>query len=190
MTVALQYSHYTKPTQTMRVISYETHAPQNIKLGSLKSEVKRVARNTQKHDELVPALLQVKRKYSLAGYPLLDLDRICNVHWATSTKRPFNQLQYCVSLPYLGQTSDRINSVLQSFHVRVVPMKQNTLANLLMHSSVRPVAPPTTHMVYALPCAACPSMYIGQTSRGVQRLKEHLSDVEHSRVTSSVYQHF
>jgi hypothetical protein len=50
--------------------------------------------------------------------------------------------------------------------------------------------PAKQNYVYSLPCSQCPLIYIGQTSRGEARLKDHLRDVTAQKSSSAPYQHF
>jgi len=141
------YSHFVKPTQSDRVIQYNTHAPQNIKVATLKGEIRRVARNTQKQSQLADELLKIKSKYLHQGYPISELDRICTAKWVGSAVKPYCQSQYSVFLPYLGAIGDVIKNFLAAYNIQVIPTHQKSIREFIVRKSNKHIRPLDTHYV-------------------------------------------
>jgi hypothetical protein len=132
---------------------------------------------------------KLKAKYFFSGYPLQILDQICSSKWA-SPRANYNKTPFTAFLPYLGEISDQIASLCSTYQVRVIPSPTPALKQLLLPSSDVRSRPSKKEYVYALPCASCPKMYIGQTSRAELRLHEHLRDVKAKKTSSAPYMHF
>ena len=184
-----EYSHYTKPCQTTRVIPFDTHSPTNVKLSALKNEIRRTYENNSNTNNFVLAIPKIKSKYYHCGFPLPILDKICTLQWAQSPRKQYQPCQYNAFLPYLGPISDQLSHLLQQYNIRIISTPTPTILNHVTPLQNKPCKPLPLAYVYALPCSGCSSIYIGQTSRGQQRLSEHLRDIKNKKISSAPYLH-
>ena len=76
--------------------------------------------------------------------------------------------------------------ILIPLGVKVFFRPNVTLRQLLVRPKVRIRESEATGVVYQVPCASCPTTYVGQTGRRLdQRLREHRRAVESADFTSS-----
>ena len=84
-----------------------------------------------------------------------------------------------VTLPYVRGLSESIRRILTPLGVRVSFRPNTTLRQLLVKPKDRVPMDKRAAVVYQIPCANCPAIYVGQTGRCLgKRIKEHQQAVE------------
>ena len=94
-------------------------------------------------------------------------------------------------LPHNRFISQYVKPVFNANEFRVVNKANNTLGSSLIHNKPpRCVDVGTAPGVYSVPCANCPSVYFGETGRGLNvRLGEHKSAVSRRDNNNALYKH-
>jgi hypothetical protein len=124
------------------------------------------------------------------GYSISQINRAfhlaCNPKSKNTSSSPPLAL---VSLPYIQGTTDHISKILAKKNIKTLFKPYKTLKHLFRTTKDKP-DPMLGPGVYQIPCS-CGKSYIGQTGRSFKsRLKEHIVDTNHNRITkSAIVQH-
>lgn len=95
------------------------------------------------------------------------------------------------SIPYEASLSNKLIAVLSTIPgLRVAMYNTKTVRNLLTPLKDKTPILQQSGVVYQIPCATCPLVYIGQTSRTVSgRITSHRSDARNGRNTCQLAKH-
>ena len=190
----IDYSHYIKPMQTNRTVSYDSYQDRQYLISTLKGEIIRTVRNTKKEDELTDKLNYIKRKYLKANYPSQLINRLANEYWA---KKQINKTKFQVKdnklfIPYYPNIMDRLHQLGQNNNFQVIARKDKTLKQMLQRKNKNSATDKfeERNVVYKVPCESCNKSYIGTTKQKLrERLNKHKSDLKLKNINNSFYQH-
>ena len=91
-----------------------------------------------------------------------------------------------VILSYVQGVSEEVRHILTPLGAKVSFCPHTALRHLLMRPKDRAAKRVLTGVVYQVPCAGCPAIYVGQTSRRLnKRLSEHKRAVESGEAATS-----
>ena len=96
-----------------------------------------------------------------------------------------------VVVPYVWGLSEAIQRIMSNVGVRVAFRPHTTLQPELVHLKDPVPSLKKPNVVYCIPCAMCPAVYVGQTSRPLEaRLKERRDAVKYAKTeVSAVAEH-
>ena len=105
-----------------------------------------------------------------------------------SDKTEEKETNYLV-VPY-SKRAEPVTRFLSSVGVKVVHASGRKAKDLISRGRTVRGADNADSVIYKIPCAGCPSSYIGETSRGVKkRTYEHKNDLRHHRTSNSLVVH-
>ena len=124
----------------------------------------------------------VQRKFFQSNHVSLSQSDISTT---TCSQKP------TVILPHNRFISQYVKPVFNANEFRVVNKAGNTLrSSLVRNKPPRCLDVGTAPGVYSVPCASCPSLYFGETGRGLNvRLGEHKNAVLKRDANNALYRH-
>ena len=174
---ALELGVYRKPTNTGRYLHYESNHPESAKkavVRSLIDRIKYVTKNDPEAKETERA--RIHDDLTANGYPNKFVKQTTRhiQNPRPPTQEPRRDIHTTATIPYIRGLSEAVSRVLTPLGIRTV-MKPTTLKwSLMAPAKDNLPAEDTPGAIYALGCAYCPKVYIGETGRTAkQRAREH-----------------
>ena len=174
---------YRKPTHTGRYLHFDSNHPHHVKSAVVTSLLARTENITlseeAKREEAHRTLIEL----SANGYPRTFLQRA-----QRKMQRPKNRAKdyaqkqneqrdttsICAAIPYVKGTSEAIRRVLAPLGIMTAFSSKKRKWSLMRGAKDRLSADTQPGVVYALGCADCHQVYIGETGRTAkERTKEH-----------------
>ena len=185
------FSVYRKPTHSGMYIHFFSYHPLRTKISVLSSLFLRAFRLCDPCflDEEISFL---RSSFSRLAYPphiiSQALSRAKKTHF---TPRPspldHEDRPAFLSLPFIQPLQPLQNKLRPDIHVAF--RQTNTIKKNLVHTRPRDDNPPSSG-VYSIPCADCPSQYIGMTGRTLEKRKtEHQRDVRKADPSNALFCH-
>ena len=95
-----------------------------------------------------------------------------------------------ISVPYIPNTTEKMNRVLRPLNISLASKPTVTLRNQLCRLKDKTPLLDNKDVVYKIPCQDCPEFYIGETGRPLNiRLDEHRRNVQNHCENSQIFQH-
>lgn len=197
-------SLYSKPMHSNATLPWASYVPLHRKLSALRTERLRAKVNSTSASSFQQALLFLKHRFVLNGFPSSVIDQYLMNDCARNLQNhcTLSKKIIYMKFPFLGETfCSKVKSELAKadLPVRIRPIFK-TCAPLSVQ--LRKVSPMpcgrscicggrslcfTKNIIYEIYCNLCRCMYIGETYRTLRsRICEHLSP--HNK--SNVYEHF
>ena len=188
-----EFVHYRKPTATTRSINFHSYQDKTYAIATLKNEVRRVYAHTTNKNLLVKEFRYITNKFLENGFPLHLILKYANPNWTSldkPAKKPLPSNK--IYLPYIQEVTSKLKTALRPLDYQVISIghpslknrlttKQADTANIFNESNV----------IYQIPCADCPKIYIGQTKQQLKsRLASHKSEYKHHNENNSLVQHY
>ena len=93
-------------------------------------------------------------------------------------------------LPYVPGLSQPLSSLFRLDGVRVAYYNLSTVGELFTKLKHRTSLEKMSGVVYEIPCADCPLLYVGQTKNWLKtRIGQHMRDIKNQKLTSALAQH-
>ena len=133
--------------------------------------------------------LKLVAKKWVNNYPEAFVSRARSRRPAQSTNESPTKKR--VVIPYARGLSEAVQRILFDVGLRVAFRPHTTLRQEPVHPKDPVPSLKKPNVVYCIPCAMCPAVYVGQTSRPLEtRLKEHKDPVKHAKTeVSAVAEH-
>ena len=108
----------------------------------------------------------------------------------TQSHQPNNDEHKYVSAPYIKGASEKMTRILKP-HKIILANKTTTTLKSKLQSLKDPVPlNETTNIIYQIPCSDCDQVYIGETSRNInKRNEEHKNAIGRRDQNSQIFQH-
>ena len=177
---------YRKPTHTGRFLQFDSNHPASVKNSVALSLLKRVGNITESDEAKHREIEQVVSELSANGYPLPFLRRAQRKahQWETSLreatktitvpKAADDKTNITATIPYVRGTSEGIRRVLAKLGIKTAFTSRGRKWSLMRGAKDKLPADTQPGVVYALGCADCELVYVGETTRTAkERLKEH-----------------
>ena len=176
----LRTSVYRKPTHTGRYLNFESNHTNTAKRSVIHSLIDRMEYVTlEGEDAKDKEMEQIERDLQMNGFPTLFIQN--------TTKRRFKNratylqpsldskvIEAVAAIPYVRGVSESISRILKKVNIRTVMRPDKLKWKLMKRAKDSVLAEDTTGVVYAIGCADCPQIYIGETARTAkQRTREH-----------------
>ena len=173
----LRINIYRKPTHTGRYLNFASNHPSSAKRSVVRSLLNRTKYIRPAEDLTKTAEVQkITEDLEANGYAQSFIKRVTSTRSARKTEADLGHISAptTASIPYVQGVSEAISRILTPFNIRTV-MKPTTLKWSLMKRAKDTLpAEETPGAIYALGCAECPRVYIGETARTAkQRTREH-----------------
>lgn len=183
----ISFGVYHKPTSTKRIITADSHSPQQHKVAALHSMVHRMCKlplSVQKYRE---EYIYIKEVARLNGYSENLVDKLVKKH-AQKVRRSnattlfqqqrqftINEERKRVCVSYVPELTNKIKTVFGNNNMQLVFSNPNKLKCLL--GSTKDKSDDLSKSgIYAIKCGDCNGVYYGQTRRNLRtRYKEHSS---------------
>jgi len=95
-----------------------------------------------------------------------------------------------IATPYLPGASERVNSILKPFKIKISNKPTNTLHRKLNNQKKKNDILETVNCIYKFDCLSCPKTYIGQTKKQLyERINQHEYSIRNQHQNSLPYQH-
>jgi hypothetical protein len=185
---------YRKPTHTDRYLQFDSCHPIQHKAAVVDTLVHR-ALTIPSSDLLRDCeLSHVRRSLVSNGYPARFVSSRVTIVKNRISKSQFSDVRDAVGkvfLPYLPGISEGLSRLLRSAGLMSISIPCNRVSSLLPNVKDRILPVDTPSVVYCVGCTVCSVEYIGETKRKLgTRLKEHASDIKHSRFSTALSEHF
>ena len=184
-----KFSVYRKPTHSESYLHYFSYCAPFIKFGVAQSLFLRALRVCSP-EHLDDEFRHIRVSLLKLAYPKHVLNKALSkakkVHFRTNlhiiSNLPPKKITVVPYLPFLSN----IIAPLKVFNTDIVYSYKNKLGSVLTKNGPKN----TEAGVYEIPCASCPSLYVGETGRDlITRTKEHKSDIVHNKVESGIVDH-
>jgi hypothetical protein len=95
-----------------------------------------------------------------------------------------------LNVPYIAGFTEGLQKKLAKFQIGVTPKKGITLYHHLCKLKPPIRAEDTKNVVYAIPCASCGKLYVGETAQKFsERRKQHNNDIKYQKPTNAFFCH-
>ena len=177
-------SLYQKPTNTDRLLQFDSHHPVCQKRGVVKSMMHRALSISSKSSERKREMENLRMSLRTNGYPRHFI-RQCAPSKQTRQQSE-HQNRKRISLPYVGGISEKIGRCLRQVNIDIGYKPTRKISNMLP----RPKDPvdqlDKCGVVYNIPCHDCPLTYVGQTKNSLRtRLGQHRTALSHMQPEKS-----
>ena len=165
-------------------LNFASHHPLSHKRAVVSTLTSRAATHSSSDHYKTQELHHVHSALHKNGYPKGFITS--SQRPPTRTAEPTPEWRAVSVLPYVKGVSESIRRILAPLRVRVCFRPCHTLRSLLSKPKDQMPALQTSGVVYKIPCAHCPCVYIGQTGRRLcQRVTEHKRAVKQADFNSS-----
>ena len=156
----LKTTIYRKPTDTDRILNYNSSHPKHVYASIACSMFKRANRLCSDDEDKIVAQKQMTDRLIKNGYPKefvkIQLDRALSL-----TNRQQQNWQGTIVIPYKQGTSEAIRRVLNRENIRVAFKPTNSIGSMLVHLKDKISTDKTRNCVYEMKCTQCDAEYIG-----------------------------
>lgn len=165
-------SIYRKPTHSDRYLDYNSTHPMSVKIGLVRCLADRVRKLTDDPNTRKRELNNLCISLQKNNYPTQFIMKYMKIKQRNNQETTtFESLAF---LPYQPRTSENLKRILEKVGVKAVFKPRNYLRDQLGRLKDPVNKFDQSHLVYQIPCADCPTCYIGETSRCLQvRIGEH-----------------
>ena len=88
-----------------------------------------------------------------------------------------------IGLPYIQGLSEELQRIFGEHGITIFHRPFNTIRSMLVHPKDKAEKQDKCGVVYQVPCASCPSFYVGETARSMgKRYEEHAKTDKESAV--------
>ena len=181
---SLNTSVHRKPTHTDRYLDFSSHHPFSHKRAVVCTLSSRVSTHSSSERDRINETSHVTSALRLNGYPQSFIQSSQSPHTVLPSSTP--EYKACAIIPYVRGVSECIKRILTPLQIRVCYKPFQTFRQLLSRPKHRVPELQRSGVIYKIPCANCPMVYIGQTGRRLcQRLSEHKRAVRAADFNSS-----
>ena len=167
-------SVYRKPTHTDRYLDFSSHHPFSHKRAVVRTLSSRASTHSSSQRDQIKETNRVTSALRLTGYPRSFIQSSQSPRTVPPSSTP--EYRACAVIPYVHGVSECIRRILTPLQIRVCYKPFQTFRQLLSQPKDRVPELQRSGVVYKIPCANCPMVYIGQTGRRLcKRLSEHKS---------------
>jgi len=180
---AFNFTVYRKSTHTNRYLNFDSFHAFSHKQSVIDSLVTR-AYTICHGSDLQQELLFITKFLQENGYPKRLIEK--RIQYLRDKTPSNNDDDLRLILPFMGHATYRITRFLRTkLRIKFGFLTGQKLSSLLSnHKDI--LINNEKPGIYEISCSSCPSKYIGETSRNLKtRLKEHIADIRHNRVTTS-----
>ena len=181
---SISTSVYRKDTHTDKYLDFSSHHPLSHKIAVVRTLCSRAETHSSLASSRLDELNHVSSALRLNGYPLAFVSHHSSrLHPQIPVPPTWKST---VVLPYVRGLSESLRRILVDMEIRVSFKPLLTIRHLVSSPKDRTPDLHKSGVVYKIPCAACPTAYIGQTGRRLcQRLGEHKRAVKDADFNSS-----
>ena len=181
---SLNTSVYRKPTHTDRYLDSSSHHPFSHKRAVVCTLSSRVSTHSSSQHDQIKEISRVTSALRLNGYPRLFIQSSQSPRTVPPSSTP--EYRACAVITYVRGVSECINRIVTLLQIRVCYKPFQTFRQLLSQPKDRVSKLQRSGVVYKIPCANCPMVYIGQTGRQLcRRLSERKRAVRTADFNSS-----
>ena len=176
---SLKMGVYRKPTHTGRYLQFSSNHPENAKKSVVNALFKRLDYITLGDAEKESEKQRIYAELAANGYPTKFIQKTVtgkSSRRKRDTTKEGTKPIAVATIPYVKGLSEQIVRVLGRLNVRTV-LKPSRLKWTIMTGAKDKIEPKEEPgVVYAVGCAECEKVYIGETNRTAkQRIREHRS---------------
>ena len=184
-------SVFRKRTHTDRYLNFDSNHPAKTKRGiiqCLKNRAEKVCDDSTRWQEIN----HLQRVFKANGYPNAVVKRNLRPRPrpTSTTEPPTDETPPKLFLPYISGISERIDRICRPLGIKTVYKSNNTLRSALVNVKQPREDKKKKGVVYEVPCRDCDSVYIGETSRTLEkRLSEHKNAVKKHDTNNGIAVH-
>ena len=183
----LQLSVYRKPTNSGRVVHFQSAQPTSQKAGIIDSLARRCHQISSTQEVLLKEKLYLRNSFTACGFPEKFIEKHLDpIRAARKREKP----KIMTVIPYIRGISEKIKGFLKQFGAHVFFKKHRTIGQIICKNSPLYTKEEQKNLVYEIPCNDCDSCYVGMTQRKVGvRMKEHKKAVKMKDKRSALTRH-
>ena len=172
-------SVFRKKTHTDRYLHFDSNHPARVKRGiiqCLRHRAEKVCDGSTRW----PEIGHLRQVFKANGYPDAVVKKNLRARPTPANSSQTNQpAPKLLRLPYIPELSERIERVCRPLGVKTVCKSRGTLRNSLVRVKQPREDKKKKGVIYEVPCQDCECVYIGETSRTLEkRLSEHKNAVK------------
>ncbi|BHF79120.1 hypothetical protein SprV_0602223900 [Sparganum proliferum] len=188
----LTTSVHRKGSDSEIILNYGSNHPAAHKRSCVRTLFHRAYRYCSNDDLLKKELGYLYRLFRSNGYPMSFvkncLRRQAQPRGPSSEEEIVTQKFF--SLPYMQGTSEMIARQLNQFGIRVSHKPASSLRTVLTRVKDSIPKEEQTNVIYRIPCANCPCVYVGHTGRRLgTRINEHKLAIRRRDPLSLIFAH-
>ncbi|BHF83317.1 hypothetical protein SprV_0802645900 [Sparganum proliferum] len=188
----LTTSVHRKGSDSEIILNYGSNHPAAHKRSCVRTLFHRAYRYCSNDDLLKKELAYLYRLFRYNGYPISFvkncLRRQAQPRGPSSDEEIVTQKFF--SLPYMQGTSEMIARQLSRFGIRISHKPASSLRTVLTRVKDSIPKEEQTNVIYRIPCANCPCVYVGHTGRRLgTRINEHKLAIRRRDPLSLIFAH-
>ena len=170
---------YRKPTHTGRYLNYNSNHPDEVKRSVVYSLIDRLHYITPQETRTTDTeITKIKEDLHANGYPAAFVQKTIKRRTSKAPKpndaQQGKSISTTATIPYIRGVSEAIRRILAPHNIRTVMKPVSLKWSLMKGAKDSTPTEETPGVVYAIGCAECPQVYIGETARTTkQRVREH-----------------
>ena len=178
----LQTKVYRKKTHTGQYMHYTSNQPEHVKIGTIKTLVRRAKIVCSTEESLTDELDYIKKTMRLNGYPekLITKTIKQTLSYNSKSKNSQNLEAPKLFIPYEKGISEQLKRVANKYGLEVIFRRSLSLKSKLQTNPFK--SDSTCGVVYKVTCSCC-KKYFGETGRTAEeKIKEHQVDVNNEKI--------
>ncbi|BHF66893.1 hypothetical protein SprV_0200991600 [Sparganum proliferum] len=178
---------FTKATNTMQVLNFNSNHPISHKRSCVRTLYRRVETHCSEPEDKIAELQYLRRVFKANGYPRNFVNRCIRKR----DERP-NRTDTKVwrALSYVKNVSEAVGRLLAPLGVGIAHRPEATIKRQLMKPKDPLPRQETSGVVYRIWCSCEESNYVGETGRQLRtRMAEHAAAVRRNDASSQVAAH-
>ena len=182
----LQTKVYRKKTHTGQYLHYTSNQPEHVKIGTIKTLVRRAKIVCSTEESLTDELDYIKKTMRLNGYPEKLITKTIKQTLSFNSRSKNNQNLEAPKLfiPYEKGISEQLKRVANKYGLEVIFRRSLSLKSKLQTNPFK--CHSTCGVVYKITCSCCKT-YVGETGRTIEeRIKEHQADVNNKKSVEKI----
>ena len=182
----LQTKVYRKKTHTGQYLHYTSNQPEHVKIGTIKTLVRRAQIVCSTEESLADEFDYIKKTMRLNGYPEKLITKTIEQTLSFNSRSKNNQNLEAPKLfiPYEKEISEQLKRVANKYGLEVIFRRSLSLKSKLQTNPFKTDS--TCGVVYKITCSCC-KKYVGETGRTIEeRIKEHQADVNNKRSVEKI----
>ena len=181
---------YRKPTHTDQYLHYSSHHQTSCKESVVSFLFNKAYFIITNKDDLHKENARIKQVLKENGYRESIINkifrRITNNHSSPQSQQltqatdiQEEEIRKSINLPYVEDTSEKLQCILRSHKIRSTLYTEMTLRKLLCKPKDRVATEDKNNIVYEIDCSNCQAAYFGETKRSLKsRSDEHKRSVK------------
>nr|VZI33295.1 unnamed protein product [Spirometra erinaceieuropaei] len=178
---------FSKATNTMQVLNFNSDHPISHKRSCVKTLCRRVETHYSEPEDKIAELQYLRRVFKANGYPRNFVDRCIRKRDERPNRTDTKSWR---ALPYVKNVSEAVGRLLAPIWVRVAHRPEATIRRLIMKPKDPLPRLKMSGVFYRIWCSCGQSNYVGETGRQLRtRMTEHAAAVRRNDASSQVADH-